>query len=241
MGHRTARGCTIKTLALAMGISLLLSPSTGAEDAQQIHSTIHGSVVIRFEGVSIIGELDAEITLSGNLPVDGVATPFQASGRARGIAKRVEALKDSFGWGVFTTTGELGNGAQIEIHGAAIMRADGITLTGGLTAYGSGSFFLVILLANTRIEATGEIHGSGSGRLVPAEEPATIAFSASGETVHEPHSEVRGLDTSNPEDETSLDRLLWDLELWPKELSHEFLQLFNAAPLQQRRGRRTEN
>ena len=239
MGHRTARGCTIRTLAL--GIGLLLSSSTGAEDAQQIHSTIHGSVVIRFEGVSIVGELDAEIALSGHLPVDGVATSFQASGRALGIAKHVEALKDSFGWGVFTTTGALENGAQIEIHGAAIMRADGISLTGGLTVYGSGSFYLVILLADRQIEATGEIHGSGSGRLVPAQEPATIAFSSSGETVFEPHSEVRGVDTSNPEDEMSLDRLLWNLELWPEELSHEFLQLFNVVPLEQRRGRRTKN
>jgi len=76
---------------------------------------------------------------------------------------------------------------------------------------------------------------------VPAEEPATIAFLGSGETVLEPHSEVPGVDTSNPDDETSLDRLLWDLKLWPKELSHEFLQLFNVVPLEQRRGRRTKN
>jgi len=239
MGHRMARGCAI--VALALGIGLLLSFSTGAEDAQQIHSTLHGSVVIRFEGVNIVGEVDAEITLSGHLPVDDVATPFQASGRARGIAKRVPALNESLGWGMFTAAGTLTSGAQIEIHGAAIMRADGISLTDGLTAYGSGSFFLVVLLANTRFEATGEIHGSGSGRLVPAQEPATIAFSASGETIFEPHSEVRGVDASNPEGEMSLDRLLWNLELWPEELSHEFLQLFNVVPLEQRKGRRTKN
>ncbi len=239
MAHRTARGRTIGTLALGMG--LLLSFSTGAEEAQQIHSTIHGSVVIRFEGVSIVGELDGEITLSGDLPVDGVATAFQASGRARGIAKRAEALKESLGWGVFAATGTLDSGAQLEIHGAAIMRGEGITLADGLTAYGSGSFVLVILLENTRIETTGEIRGSGSGRLVPAEEPAAIAFSGSGETVLEPHSEVPGVDTSNPDDETSLDRLLWDLELWPEELSYEFLRLFDVVPLEQRRGRRTNN
>ena len=239
MRHRTARGCAM--MALMLGIGLLISSSTGAEDLQPMQSTIHGKVVLRFEGVSIVGELDAEITLSGYLPVDGVAIPFQASGRARGIAKPVPALNESLGWGVFTTKGALEHGAQIEIHGAAIMRAGGISLTGGLTAYGSGSFFLVVLLANTRIEATGEIHGSGSGKLVPAEEPATIAFSASGETVFEPHSEVRGVDTSNPEGETSLDRLLWNLELWPEELSHEFLQLFNASPLEQRKGLRTKN
>jgi len=228
MGHRRERGCTIA--ALALGIGLLLSSSAGAEELQQMHLTIHGGVVVRFEGVSIVGELDAEITLSGHLPVDGVATPFRASGRALGIAKQVEELKESLGWGVFTTTGELENGAQIEIHGAAIMRAEGISLTDGLTVYGSGSFFLVVLLANRRIGVTGEIHGSGSGRLVPAEEPATIAFSGSGETVLEPHSEVPGVDTSNPDDETSLDRLLWDLELWPEELPHEFLRLYDAAP-----------
>jgi hypothetical protein len=240
MGHRTARSRTIRTLAL--GIGLLLSFSTNAEDAQQMHSTIHGGVVIRFEGMSIVGELDAEIALSGYLPIDGVATPFQASGSARGIAKAVPALKESLGWGVFAASGELEGGVQFEIHGAAIMRADGISLTDGLTAYGSGSFFLVVLLANTRIEATGEIHGSGSGRLVPAEEPATIAFSASGETIFEPHSELRGVDnTSNPDDETSLDSLLWNLELWPKELSHEFVQLFNVVPLEQRKGLRTKN
>jgi len=227
MGHRTARGCAI--VALALGMGLLLSFSTGAEDAQQIHSTIHGSVVLRFEGVSIIGELDAEITLSGYLPVDGVATFFQASGRARGIAKPVDVLKESLGWGVFTATGTLETGAPIEIRGAAIMRGEGIALVDGLTVYGAGSFFLVVLLANTRIEATGEIHGSGSGRLVPAEEPATIAFLASGETIFEPHPEVRGVDASNPDDETSLGRLLWNLELWPEELSHEFLRLFDAA------------
>ena len=229
MGQRTARGCAMMTLLLGMG--LLLSFPTGAEEPQQMYSTIHGSVVIRFEGISIIGELDAEITLSGYLPVDGVATFFQATGRALGIAKYAEALKESFGWGVFTTTGELENGAQIEIRGAAIVRGEGIALVDGLTAYGSGSFFLVVLLANTRIETTGEIRGSGSGRLVPAQEPATIAFSASGETIFEPHSEVRGVDnTSYPDDETSLGRLLWDLKLWPQELSHEFLQLFDAAP-----------
>jgi len=216
------------TVVLVMG--LLLSFSAIAEDLQPMHSTIHGSVVVRFEGLSIVGELDAEITLSGHLPVDGVATPFQASGRDRGIAKYVEGLNESLGWGVFTTTGELENGTQIEIHGAAIMRAEGISLTGGLTVYGSGSFFLVVLLANTQIGVTGEIHGSGSGRLVPAEEPATIQFSASGETVHEPHSEFRGPGTSNPEDETSLDRLLWNLELWPQELPHEFLRQFEASP-----------
>jgi len=211
-------------------MGLLLSFSTGAEDPQQIHSTIHGSVVIRFEGVSIIGELDAEITLSGYLPVDGVATFFQASGRARGIAKPVDALKESLGWGVFTAAGTLETGAPIEIRGAAIMRGEGIALVDGLTVYGAGSFFLVVLLANARIEATGEIHGSGSGRLVPAEEPATIAFSASGETIFEPHPEVRGVDASNPDDETSLGSLLWNQELWPEELSHEFLRLFDAAP-----------
>jgi len=228
MRHKRARGRVIA--AFALGIGLLLSFSAIAEDAQQIHSTIHGSVVIRFEGVSVVGELDGEMTLSGHLPVDGVATRFQASGRARGIAKRAEALKESLGWGLFTATGTLDSGAQLEIHGAAIMRGEGITLTDGLTAYGSGSFLLVILLENTRIEMTGEIRGSGRGRLVPAEEPATIAFSGSGETVLEPHSEGPGVDTSNPDDETSLDRLLWNLELWPEELSHEFLPLFDAAP-----------
>ena len=206
MGQRTARGCVMMTLLLGMG--LLLSFSTGAEEPQQMHSTIHGSVVIRFEGVSIIGELDAEITLSGYLPVDGIATFFQATGRALGIAKYAEVLKESLGWGVFTTTGELENGAQIEIRGAAIVRGEGIALVDGLTAYGSGSFFLVVLLENTRIETTGEIRGSGSGRLVPAEEPATIAFSGSGETVLEPHSEGWSVDAPNPDDETSLDRLL---------------------------------
>ncbi len=239
MEHRTPRVCAMLPVVLGMG--LLLSFSTGAEELQTMHSTVYGRVVLRFEGFSIVGELDGEITLSGHLPVDGVATPFQASGRARGIAKQVETLKDSYGWAVFTTAGELETGAQIEIRGAAIMRGEGISLTNGLTAYGSGSFFLVVLLANTRIEATGEIHGSGSGWLVPAEEPATIAFSASGETVLEPLPEVRGVDASNPDDETSLDRLLWNLELWPKELSHEFLQLFNVVPLEQRRGRRTKN
>ena len=229
MGHRTARGCAI--VALALRIGLLLSFSTGAEDPQQIHSTIHGSVVLRFEGVSIIGELDAEITLSGHLPVDGVATPFQASGRARGIAKPVDVLNESLGWGVFTAAGTLETGAPIGIRGATIVRGEGIALVDGLTAYGAGSFFLVVLLANTRIETTGEIRGSGSGKLVPAQEPATIAFLASGETIFEPHSEVRGVDnTSNPDDETSLGSLLWDLELWPEELSHEFLRLFDAAP-----------
>jgi len=228
MGHKRVHGCVI--VAFALGISLLLSFSTIAEDVHQIHSTIHGDVVIRFEGVSILGELDAEITLSGYLPVDGVATSFQASGNARGIAKRAEALNESLGWGVFTATGTLDSGAQLEIHGAAIMRGEGIALTDGLTAYGSGSFALLVLLADSRIEMTGEIRGSGTGKLVPAEEPATIASSGFGETVLEPHSEVPGVDNSNPDDETSLHRLLWDLKLWPEELSHEFLRLFDAAP-----------
>ena len=223
-----ARGCVIA--AFALGISFLLSLSTIAEDAQQIHSTIHGSVVIRLEGVNVVGELDGEITLSGYLPVDGVATPFQASGNARGIAKRVEELKEGLGWGVFTATGTLDSGAPIEIHGAAIARGEGIALADGLTAYGSGSFALLVLLVNSRIEMTGEMRGSGTGKLVPAEEPATIAFSVSGETVLEPHSENPGVDTSNPDDKPSLDKLLWDLELWPEELSHEFLRLFDAAP-----------
>lgn len=228
MEHKTARGCVIA--AFALGIGLLLSLLTIAEDAQQIHSTIHGNVVIRFEGVSIVGELDGEITLSGYLPVDGVATLFQASGNARGIAKRVPALNESLGWGLFTATGTLESGAQLEIHGAAIMRGEGITLTDGLTAYGSGSFLLVVLLENTRIEMTGEIRGSGTGKLVPAKEPITIAFSGFGEAVLEPHSENPGVDTPNPNDETSLDRLLWDLKLWPQELSCEFLRLFDASP-----------
>ena len=228
MGQRTARGCAIAALALA--IALLLSLSAIAEDTEQIHSTIHGGVVLRFEAWSIVGELDAEITLSGYLSVDGVATSFQASGRARGIAKPAEGLNETLGWGVFTATGALDSGAQIEIHGAAILRGEGITLADGLTLYGSGSFVLVALLENTRIEMTGEIRGSGTGKLVPAEEPATIAFLGSGETVHEPHSEFRRPGTPDPDDETSLERVLWDLELWPEELSHEFLRLFEAAP-----------
>ncbi len=228
MKKRTTRSCVI--VAFALGISLLLSFSTIAEDAEQIHSTIQGSVVIRLEGVNVVGELDGEITLSGYLPVDGVATSFQASGRARGIAKRAEALNESLGWGVFTATGTLDSGAQLEIRGAAIARGEGIALADGLTAYGSGSFALLVLLADSRIEMTGEMRGSGTGKLVPAEEPATIAFSVSGETVLEPHSENPGVDTSNPDDETSLDRLLWNLDLWPEELSDEFLRLFDAAP-----------
>ncbi len=65
---------------------------------------------------------------------------------------------------------------------------------------------------------------------MPAEEPVTIAFYASGEAVLEPHSEVWGFDTPDPDDETSLNRLLWNLELWPQELPHEFLRLYDAAP-----------
>ena len=192
--------------------------------------TIDGGVVIRFESVGIVGDLDAEITLSGHLPVDGIATPFKASGRARGIAEPVAALNENLGWAVFTTVGTLETGAPIEIHGAAVMRAEKISLTDGLTAYGSGSFALVVLIENTRIETTGEIRGSGSGRLVPPEEPATIAFSASGSAVLKPHSEGPEVDTPASDDETSLDRHLWDVELWPEELSHDFLRLFDAAP-----------
>jgi len=228
MEYRTARGCVMT--ALAVGMALLLSFSTGAEELQQMHLMIDGGVVIRFESVGIVGELDAEIALAGHLPEDGIATPFQARGRARGIAKPVPAINEGLGWGVLTATGTLDSGAQIEIHGAAVMRGEGISLIDGLTAYGSGSFALVVLIENTRIETTGEIRGSGSGRLVTAEEPATIAFAASGEAVFEPHSKLRGPNESHPDDETSLDSLLWDLELWPEELPHEFLRLFDAAP-----------
>lgn len=228
MAHRTARRFTMTLLFLMVG--LLMSSPAGAEDLQPMQSAVYGSVVLRFEGFSIVGELDGEMTLSGVLPIDGVATPFEASGTARGIARQVPALDEGLGWGVFTATGVLENGAPIEFRGGVIMRGEGITLIDGLTAYGSGNFLLVILVENARIETTGEIRGSGTGRLVPAEEPVTIAFAASGQTVFEPHWEVRGADRSNPGDGPSLASLLWDLELWPEELLHDFLRLFDTTP-----------
>ena len=83
----------------------------------------------------------------------------------------------------------------------------------------------MILLGETRHEIAGSTRGATAGSFVPPDDPSTMQLVMSGTMDFEGTSSVSYLRSDPIEVETLQQRLPWDLDTWPNELSSYLLDL----------------
>jgi hypothetical protein len=173
----------IAVLLLALGSFCGLAADTFRADAAAT-----GTVVLWFLGQEVTADVRAEVTLSGTLFLDGIATPFAVTGRATGSGGgnlntlAVDAMI------VFTAEGKTESGIPLTIQGGISVDGLEATTTTSTSGQGHGRFYFLITTGGGRWTVEGDATGSASGAFVVPDDPVSMqmagvgTFTLSGET-----------------------------------------------------------
>ena len=186
-----------------------------------------GTLVLWFDKTSVTAELRGDLSLSGVLPIEGETTSFVTDGQITGAGEGDTMTLEGVAWVIFRCYGSLENGEEVEIRGGFIIDSGDFLLSADATGEGAGSVYLVALLTDTdtRIEVTANVGGSLSGSFVPADDPCTMQLAITGTMSLEEACLASSLRSDPIDVEALQERLPWDPDTWPDELSSQLLHL----------------
>lgn len=184
-----------------------------------------GTVVLWFARTTVTAQLSGALSLSGVLSVEGEAVSFVTEGEIVGAGEGDTATLSGVAWMTFIGHGTLANGEDVAVRGGLTADSGDFLISADAEGEGTGSFFLMILLGETRHEIAGSTRGATAGSFVPPDDPSTMQLVMSGTMDFEGTSSVSCLRSDPIEVETLQQRLPWDLDTWPNELSSHLLDL----------------
>ena len=168
------RKALIATLLLALGSFCGLAADTFHADADAT-----GTVVLWFLGQDVTADVRADVTLSGTLLLDGVATPFTVSGRATGSGAGNLNTLAADAMIVFTAEGKTESWPPLTIQGG--ISVDGLdAATTSTSGQGHGRFYFLITMAGSRWTVEGDATGSASGTFVVPDDPLSMQMAGVG-------------------------------------------------------------
>jgi len=169
------RAALMVTLLLALGSVCGLAADTFHADADAT-----GTVVLWFLGQDVTADVRADVTLSGIMLLDGVATPFTVSGRATGSGGgnlntlAVDAMI------VFTAEGKTESGTPLTIQGGISVDGLEVATTTSTSGQGHGRFYFLITMVGGRWTVEGDATGSASGSFVVPDDPVSMQMAGAG-------------------------------------------------------------
>lgn len=210
-------------------VALLLVLSVGVASLGQTlfcgSGNFSGTVILWFAKTTVTAQLSGALSLSGVLPVEGETVSFVAEGEIVGAGEGDTATLSGVAWMTFIGHGTLANGEDVAVRGGLTADSGDFLISADAEGEGTGSFFLMILLGETRHEVAGSACGATAGSFVPPDDPSTMQLVTSGTMDFESTSSVSYLRSDPIEVETLQQRLPWDLDTWPNELSSYLLDL----------------
>jgi hypothetical protein len=174
-GRNKMKRTLIAALLLAFGSFCSL-----AADAFRADADATGTVVLWFLGQDVTADVLADVTLSGTLLLDGVATPFTVSGHATGSGTgnlntlAVDAMI------VFTAEGKTESGTALTIQGGISVDGLDAATTSSTSVQGRGRFYFLITTTGGRWTAEGDAAGSASGSFVVPNDPLSMQMAGAG-------------------------------------------------------------
>jgi len=188
-----------------------------ADGRLQAEGVSGGSTVLRFEGSDVTTTFAGMQEMTGALFLADVSYPFVATGSAYGLGVgSAETLAVSL-WVLFHVEGTVDGVDPITIRGGMDVIGDGIDVDSFSLGSGSGTFFAVVKFMDVTYEFSGSVESTGSGALVPPQDPSTmevagtVASTLEG-TLYAPEGEL-------------VDRMPWDAAAWPMELHEQLMTL----------------
>ena len=133
-----------------------------------------GTAVLWFTKTTVTAQLDGALSLSGVLPVEGEAVSFVAEGEIVGAGEGDTATLAGVAWMTFIGHGTLASGEGVAVRGGLTADSEDFLISVDAEGEGTGSFFLMILLGETRHEITGSTCGATAGSFVPPDDPSTM-------------------------------------------------------------------
>jgi len=224
-----------KVLICSLLLVMVLTLAAMADEPQTPSSQVYyGDVtetaILWFAGTSVTTEIHGDFALSGSLTIEDEAIPFATCGEINGFGEGDTATFTGVMWAIFTAAGTLGNGEEVEIRGGLIVDGGDFLLATEAAGEGTGTFYMMILLTDARIEVAGTVYGSASGSFVPPDDPYTMQLDVSGTMRFEATSTMHSLSNIPIDLGTLQERLPWDLDMWPEDLFSRLLLLLGESP-----------
>jgi len=169
------RKALMATLLLALGSFCGLAADTFHADADAT-----GTVVLWFLGQDVTADVRANVTLSGTLLLNGVATPFAVSGRATGSGTSNLNTLAVNAMIVFTAEGKTESGTPLTIQGGISVDGLEAAATTSTSGKGHGRFYFLITTAGGRWTVEGDATGSASGSFVVPDDPFSMQMIGAG-------------------------------------------------------------
>ena len=207
---------------LALGIA---ANDTQPPSPQLYYGNVSQTAVLWFERTTVTTQIHGQLVLSGQLAIGDETTSFTTCGKIIGFGQGDTATLTGVMWAIFSLAGALETGEAVEIRGGLTVDSGDFLLTTEATGEGSGTYYLMLLLTDSRTEVTGAVYGSASGSFVRPDDPTTMQLSVSGTMRFEAASTTCFLRDVPIDPETLREWLPWDLEAWPKDLLFQLFRL----------------
>ena len=167
--------------ALTVILFLALGSFCGlAADTFRAAADAAGTVVLWFLGQEVTADVRADVTLSGTLLLDGVATPFTVSGRATGSGAGNLNTLAADAMIVFTAEGKTESGTPLAIQGGISVDGLDAATTTSTSGQGHGRFYFLITMAGGRWTVEGDATGTVSGSFVVPDDPVSMQMTGAG-------------------------------------------------------------
>lgn len=183
------------------------------------------SAVLWFSGTNVTAQVSGNVTLKGELTIDGTKAAFRARGPLVGAASGDSDTMTGSGWTTFNARGTLDTGEAITLHGAIDLSTDDVDLSSQTAGSGTGSLYIVLSLPDQVVRLRGTATGTAGGGFVTPDDPQTMQVDGAGSfTFAVATRDAKVKDETDQSDSEEL-TLSWNTEEWPQELREQFVRM----------------
>jgi hypothetical protein len=164
--------------ACGLAASGAAAAGTGA-DSFYADAGATGTVVLWFLGQEVTADVRADVTISGTLLVNGVATSFSVTANAAGSGTGNLNSLTVDAWVIFDGQGKTESELPLTITGG--MSVDALDpATTSTSGQGRGHFYFLIAAPDGRWIVEGDAVGGASGSFVVPDDPLTMQMTGFG-------------------------------------------------------------
>jgi len=183
------------------------------------------SAVLWFYGTNVTAHVSGNLTLKGDLTIDGTEAAFSARGPLVGAASGDSNTMTGSGWATFNARGTLDTGEAITLRGAIDLSTDDVDLSSQTSGSGTGSLYVILTLPEQKLRLRGTIAGTAGGGFVAPDDPQTMQLDGAGSFTFALASRDAAVKKETDQSDSEESNLSWNTDQWPQELREQFVRM----------------